>query len=361
MSDATGLSSEGDERSLAVGLIFSGQHAHAAGHVGTLDAIDEVESIHLCGIEGGELDEKAALSSKVKSTTRSVEELLAGPKLDAVLVCVQSDLSAGVMQECVDASLPVVFEKPGALTAAELRSVADSARERGLTMGTMFHNRWTPVSQEVRRAVRDGALGRVMTAEARMVTSQVRNRMARWPWMFERATAGSGILGWLGCHLIDLMCYLLDDRVIEVTAMVGTQNPEDIDVEDTALLVMKFGSGALGTLHAGYLLPGGGPGLGYDNFLAMRGVDGYVRVDSTQGEQYSLYSVAPGWAAGGLRERKFVYPEVSAYRDITRDSLRASRTGAPAPAPIEAMVHVLEVIEAALESSETGRAVRIDG
>ena len=361
MTNAADISGAGDERALVVGFIFSGQHAHAGGHMVTLDPIDEVESIHLCGIAGGELEEKAALSSKVKSTTRSVEELLAGPKLDAVLVCVQSDLGAGVMQQCVDAGLPVVFEKPGALTAAELRSVADSARERGLTIGTMFFNRWTPLSQEVRRAVRDGALGRVMTAEARMVTSQVRNRMARWPWMFERATAGSGILGWLGCHFIDRICYLLDDRVVEVTAMVGTQNPEDIDVEDTALLVMKFGSGVLGTLHAGYHLPGGGASLGNDTFLAIRGVDGYVRIDPTLGEQYTLYSIAPGWAAGGLRERKFVYPEVSAYRDITVDSLRASRTGAPAPAPIEAMVHVLEVIEAALESSETGRAVRIDG
>ena len=351
----------------AVGYIFSGKHAHANGHMGTLDVLSEVESIHLCGIEGAEMEEKAALSSKVKSRTLSVEELLAGPKLDAAVVCLRSDICADVLQACVEAGLPVVFEKPGALTAAALRSVADSARDRGLTMGTMFQNRWTPVMQDARRAIQDGALGRVMTAEARLVTSQVRYRIERSGWMFQRAKAGSGILGWLGCHYIDLLCYLLDDRIVEVTAMVGVQNPEEIDVEDTAFLAVKFASGVLGTLHFGYHLAGGRGGpMSNDTFIALRGVDGYARIDGALRDRYSLYSIAPGWAAGGLRERAFKPPESQAYGNLSGEEfistfLRASRTGAAAPAPIEAMVHVLDVIEAALKSSETGRVVRVDG
>ena len=40
------------DRPFAVGYIFSGKHAHANGHMGTLDVLSEVGSIHLCGIEG---------------------------------------------------------------------------------------------------------------------------------------------------------------------------------------------------------------------------------------------------------------------------------------------------------------------
>ena len=47
-----------------------------------------------------------------------------------------------------------------------------------------------------------------MAVEARMVTSQVRYRDPAH-WLFQRATAGSGILSWLACHYLDLLCYLL--------------------------------------------------------------------------------------------------------------------------------------------------------
>ena len=261
---------------------------------------------------------------------------------------------------------PVLFEKPGALRAADLRRIADLARDRGLTMGTMFQNRWNPASQEARQAVRDGALGRVMAVEARMVTSQVRYRNPDH-WLFGRATAGSGILSWLGCHYLDLLCYLLDDRVEEVTAMVAQQNPEDIEVEDTACLVMRFSSAVLGTLHAGYHLPGsmaGYAGASYDSFIGLRGTDGYIRLPRSEHNAYTVFSIAPGWAAGGKRERQFDLLPSPAYggvagEDFVTAFLEASRTGAPAPTPIEAMVHVLEIIEAALESAAAGRAVRI--
>lgn len=230
----------------------------------------------------------------------------------------------------------------------------------------MFQNRGLPTVREARQARRDGALGRVMAVEARMVTSQVRYRNPSH-WLFRQATAGSGILSWLGCHYIDMLCFLLDDRIVEVTAMVGRQSPEEIEVEDTACLAMRFSSGVLGTLHAGYHLAGSRPGYSggaYDSFIALRGTDGYVRLPMSEGSRYTLFSIAPGWAAGGRRERAFDLPESPAYggragEEFVTSFLRATRTGEPPPCTIDDAVHVLDVVEAALESSATGRAVRL--
>ena len=355
-----------NERPYVVGFIFSAQHGHAKGHMRTLNELADVRDIHVCAIAEGELEELAGMSSKVRTTTRSMDELLRRDDLDALVVCVRNDLGPGVLQAGLDAGLPSIFEKPVALSADHLRPVAEAARKKGITIGNFLQWRGQPEIQEIRQARIDGALGRVMAVEARMVTSQARYRRPS-NWMFQKETAGSGILGWLGCHFLDMMIYTMGDTVVEVIAMCANQAGEKITVEDTALLVMKYASGTLGTLHTGYLLPKYPGSGGDDNFLALRGTEGYARLPlDGEGSRFDLLSVAPGWAAGGLRRRSFEPPQSPFYGGTSGevfllDFLNAARAGEPARSPIEAMVHVLEIIDAALQSSETGRAVRIEG
>ena len=354
------------ERPFQVGAIVS-PHPHAAMHLKTLDVLEPVEAIHLCSVEGADLAALGALSSKVRTTMTDVGEVIARPEVDALLVCVRNDLCPPILQAALAAGKPVMFEKPGALRAGDLRPLADLASEKHLTTGVMLQWRGHPAIQEVKQAIGGGALGRVMAVEARMVTSQVRYRDPSH-WLFRKDTAGSGILSWLACHYLDALCFLLDDRVAEVAALVGQQNPEQIEVEDTACLALRFGSGALGTFHAGYHLAGstaGYSGAAYDTFIAVRGTDGYVRLPLSERIGYTLVSEAPGWAAGGRRERNFELPASPAYGGRAGEAfllsfLRAARAGEPFLCPIDAAVHVLEIVEAALESSATGRLIRID-
>ena len=70
------------------------------------------------------------------------------------------------------------------------------------------------------------------SVESRMVTSQVRYRDPGH-WLFNKEQAGSGMLSWLACHHIDMLSYLLSERIVEVSAMVANNNPEKVAVEDT--------------------------------------------------------------------------------------------------------------------------------
>ena len=330
-----------------------------------MEVLPEVETVHVCHIGGGDRDGIREASSKIASETQHLEEMLKHD-VDALIVSVRNDECPAVLEAAVAAGKSALFEKPGALTAERLRGIAEAAGGKNLTMGTMLTFRNDPVILDVRRAVDGGALGDVMAVEARQVTSQVRYRDPNF-WLFDKSKAGSGILSWLGCHHIDALCYLLSDRVESVAAMVDTKNPFPIDVEDTACLVLKFKSGALGTVHAGYHLVGsssGYSGARYDAFMALRGTEGYVRIPLSERGGYSLNSIADGWASGGVRDYSFSLPSSPAYggvagEEFVRQFLQASRTGASALAPIEAMVHVLDVIEAAIESSQTGRTVTV--
>ena len=348
----------------AVGFVTS-ENPHSLMHMRTLEALPEVEAVHVCHFGRGDRDAIRQASTKIATETERLDELLERD-VDALLVSVRNDECPSALDAAVEAGKPALFEKPGALTAERLRGIADAAGSKNLTMGTMLTFRNDPVMLDVKRAVEGGALGEVMAVEARQVTSQVRYRDPSF-WLFDKAKAGSGILSWLGCHHIDALCYLLGDRVESVAAMVDTKNPFPIDVEDTACLVVRFSSGALGTVHAGYHLVGsasGYSGARYDAFMAMRGTEGYVRIPLSERGGYSLNSIAEGWASGGVRDYAFTVPSSPAYggiagEEFVRQFLQASREGSPALAPIESMVHVLDVIEAAVESSATGRTVAV--
>ena len=348
----------------SVGFVTS-ENPHSLMHMRSLEVLPEVECVHVCHVGGGDRDGIRQASSKIASETEQLDEMLMND-VDALIVSVRNDECPAVLEAAVAAGKSALFEKPGALTAGRLRGIAEAAGGKNLTMGTMLTFRNDPVILDVRRAVDGGALGEVMAVEARQVTSQVRYRDPNF-WLFDKSKAGSGILSWLGCHHIDALCYLLSDRVESVAAMVDTKNPFPIDVEDTACLVLKFKSGALGTVHAGYHLVGsssGYSGARYDAFMALRGTEGYVRIPLSERGGYSLNSIADGWASGGVRDYSFSLPSSPAYggvagEEFVRQFLHASRDGSPALAPIEAMVHVLDVIEAAIESSATGRTVTV--
>ena len=352
------------KRSFSVGYVFS-DNPHSLMHARTLQALPEVQSLHLCKQGQGNIGEIEKQTTKAVTRTEQIEDLLRRD-VDALMVSVRNDECPAVLDAAVDAGKPALFEKPGALTAGRLQSIADAARKKSLTMGAMLTFRNDPVILDVKLAIRNGALGDVMAVESRQVTSQVRYRDPTF-WLFDKAKAGSGILSWLGCHHIDALCYLLDDRIESVAAMLDTKNPFPIDVEDTACLLLKFSNGVIGTMHAGYHLVGsstGYSGASYDAFLAVRGTEGSARIPLSERGGYSVTSIADGWRAGGERHHTFTLPESPAYggvagEEFVRQFLIASSEGSPALAPIESVVHVLHVIEAAIEASASNRTVAV--
>lgn len=357
----------GDPDGFVVGCVLT-THPHTVAHLKTLHILPEVTEIHAVWIDG---TDPATFGpdvplGKIVRTHVTLTDLLAVRDLDAAVVCVRTDLCPDVLRAIVEAGLPALFEKPGALDAATLWALATTARERQVTVGTFLSWRGHPAVVQTRDAIRDGAVGEVLGVEGRMVTSQVRFRDPSH-WLFQKATAGSGILSWLGCHYLDALCYLTDDTVAEVTAFVGNRNPERIDVEDTACMALRFGGGAIGTFHAGYHLVGSVPGYmgaSYDTFLGVRGTLGFARLPLSEASKATLVSEAPGWREGGRREWTYDLPASSAYHGVpgeefVRRFLRDSRARVTAVAPIEAIAHVLDIVEASIASSATGRAVRV--
>lgn len=224
--------------------------------------------------------------------------------------------------------------------------------------------RFDPLVQQIRSLVQGGILGQLWSIEMHWITSRVGRREGepahRDPrsYLFRSQVSRGGMLQWLGCHFLDLMVHVTQQPVASVMAMTARQTTGEIEVEDTATCLLRFGSGMLGSLHVGYLLPYGG-----QMALGLRGSLGWVHWDAMAGRSFTAHSESPGWIAAPTRVFDFPSPALPTYGAGTgelllRDFVRCIEENAAAPAyTIADALHVLRVLDAAYESAASGQAV----
>jgi predicted dehydrogenase len=306
--------------------------------------------------------------AKVEGVFTHLAELLEQPRLAFVIAALRNDLGPGVCAQVIDAGKPIMAEKPIGRTAPDVERVARAAEQAGVVLSVCYQNRYHPCAVEARDLVRAGMIGPVTTLETRLLTTQVRFRNPQH-WLFTQQYAGGGILSWLGCHHIDMLRYVSGDEVVAVSAEVNTMSGEAIDVEDVATLALRFRSGAIGAVHCAYVLALSGSGYhgsGYDSYMAFRGPAGRVYWDPTERRAPRLHaeSTRPAWQAAPIRQFEYQPAESPAYggahgEAFMRDFIRACRGEIAPPTTGRDALAVARIVDAAYESSRTGRRVEI--
>lgn len=337
-------------------------HPHALLLLRTLHNLREIGEV-LVWKESPRAPSRGVAGGKVGIVTTDLGAILQRTDVDFAIVCVRHDLAARVAMQALRTGKPVLMEKPAGLNSRELTRLAAFARRRKLPVGVLYGQRAHPAVQVARREVAAGHLGRLLTVEARLVTTQVRFRDPR-SWLFRRPAAGGGILTWLGCHYLDLIPFITGDEIVAVSADLATLSGESIGVEDVAVLTLRFRSGAVGTLHTGYLLAGRGSGYrnpaGFENYLACSGRKGRL-VWRGMKSRTLLLEAEPGGKTPGRRRMRFRVPASDSYggaigERFMRRFIAALRGEAELPATLEDALRVMRVLEAAHRSARTRRS-----
>ncbi|MCC7493759.1 MAG: Gfo/Idh/MocA family oxidoreductase [Fimbriimonadaceae bacterium] len=345
-------------------------HPHAASHLTTLQTMPEVSGIHLWDPDPAVAE---ALAAKVGPKLRAVHQHLDSVRSEAAvpwaIAGLRHDRHAELLLRWAEAGKSVLSEKPIGLNSAEVRPVVAAYRQRGLSLSVLYTNRFKPAVGLLREAVAKGWLGRLCSAETRLHTTTVGLRNPRH-WLFNKALSGGGILPWLGCHYLDLLRYILGSEVVSVTAHCATLSGEAIDVEDMAVLTLRFANGCLATASFGYLMPGGSGGNSFaskDTWLGLKGTLGSASFAPTDDPQVvDLVTFHPDWVGAPERRVSFREEVVPAYGDrpgleFAQQALRAALAGEDGPATGEDMLRTWEIIEAAWESAERGVTVALAG
>jgi predicted dehydrogenase len=342
-------------------------HPHAASQVRTLQLVDEVESIVLCDEDAtAAASLRAKCPDKIEETPLSLEQVIRREDVKFVWGCFRTDRNGPAVLRALQAGKHVMSEKPMGISASVIEEIVRMARANGLTLSVCYQNRYHPVTQDMRRYLQEGAIGQVMNAEVRMVTSQVKFRNPKH-WLFRQEAAGGGILSWLMCHYFDLLRYLLRDEVVEVSAVTGTLNGQDIDVEDTASGALRFRSGVIAAFNAGYLLSmstGGFIQPSYDIYVGIRGRDGSLTWEAEANRpRLRVQSVLAHWNRSvPVRTVEYSMDHGEGYGgnhgiEFVRQFIRAALHGEEAPTTGEDALKVAHIVEACYRSSQTGQRV----
>lgn len=154
----------------------------------------------------------------------------------------------------------VFCEKPLARTAAEAKSMLDAAEKTGVKHMVAFNYRFVPAVVQARKLIESGALGKIYHWRAVYLQEWGMDPAMPTSWRFQKEPAGSGALGDLGAHIIDLARFLVGEpkQVMGMTKTWLTERPAGdgsgtmvpSDVDDAFVALVSFENGALGTLEA---------------------------------------------------------------------------------------------------------------
>lgn len=177
-----------------------------------------------------------------------LEAFLAHRPMDLVMIGSPSGLHAEEGIAAAKRRLHVLTEKPIDITTARADALIEAAKQNHVKLGVMFQDRVKPDIQRLKRWIDQGVLGKLLFVDARVKWYRPREYYANSKWRGTLELDGGGALMNQGVHTVDLLLWLLGD-VIRVQARTATVL-HSIQSEDTAMAILEFSSGALGSLQA---------------------------------------------------------------------------------------------------------------
>ena len=225
----------------------------------------------VCGRDAQRAEEAAARLGWTESATdwRSV---VARDDIDVIDICTPGDSHAEIAVAALGAGKHVLCEKPLANTVAEAEAMveaAERAHAHGVRAMVGFTYRRVPAIALARRLVAEGRIGEVHHVRAQYLQDWIADPEAPLSWRLEKDKAGSGALGDIGAHIIDLTQFITQDRILEVSGQLttfvkerplatehsglsGTASTERgaVTVDDAAVFLARFTGGAVGVFEA---------------------------------------------------------------------------------------------------------------
>lgn len=215
-------------------------------------------------------------------------ELIEDPDIQVFDNCGPNALHAEATIAAARAGKHLLCEKPLGRDAGESFAMWEAAEAAGVRHLCGFNYRFVPAIAFARELLASGELGEILHYRARYLQDWGLASGLPAAWRFVRAEAGSGALGDLGSHIVDLGRYLVG----EITEVVGTtqtfipvREGVPVDVDDAFSATVSFDNGALGSLEASRVCPGRKNQLAFE----INGTKGSLSFDLERLNELTLY------------------------------------------------------------------------
>lgn len=303
------------------------------------------------------------LSSKFGGKVyESVDELLDDQTIDAVSICSSNATHAELTIKALNSGKHVLCEKPMATNIEDCKKMGDTASQVNKILMVGHNQRFAPAHVQAKKILQSGELGRVISFR----TTFGHRGPEYWSadksintWFFNKNAAFMGATADLGIHKLDLIMWLLDDKVEKVSAFCETLDKKDnegkpIGVDDNMVSLLKMKKGAIGTLTASWTYYGD-----EDNSTILFCENGVLRIYDDPDFPIEVVK----------KDRSRVYYKVGAIQtndDLVQDNsgvidafIYAIKHNETPLVPFSEAVEAMEAIFACLESSDKHLHVEI--
>jgi predicted dehydrogenase len=236
--------------------------------------------------------------------------LIARDDVDLVDIAAPGDLHAPIAIAALEAGKHVLCEKPLANTLAEaeaMKAAADAAYPRGARAMVGFNYRRVPALALARRLVEQGRIGPLRHVRAVYLQDWLADPEAPMTWRMRAERAGSGALGDLGAHVVDLARYLTGDEIAGVSAVSATFVRErpmadgtgngTVTVDDAVVFAGRLASGALASFEATRYATGRKNGLR----IELNGARGSLAFDLERLNELEFFDAGDDSTDSGFR------------------------------------------------------------
>ncbi|RPG25314.1 MAG: gfo/Idh/MocA family oxidoreductase [Gammaproteobacteria bacterium TMED50] len=200
--------------------------------------------------------QRVADRHQVPAVHGDVNELLE-TDIDAVAIVTPNDSHASLAIAAAKAGKHVLCEKPMAMTAEEALAMTTAANDAGIVTGINFTWRHPAAAQYARHLVESGEIGRVFHITGCFNQGWLSNPNVPLVWRLQKIKTGTGCLGDIGAHILDLAEWISGESISSVCGDLATfvnERPKmdgtglgKVDVDDAATVLTRFSSGAMGS------------------------------------------------------------------------------------------------------------------
>ncbi|MDG2307515.1 MAG: Gfo/Idh/MocA family oxidoreductase [Candidatus Binatia bacterium] len=249
-----------------IGYQFMGRtHSNAWRQVGRFfDVPAQPVMKVVCGRDKGGVNAAAAKLGWEESAT-SWEEVVSRPDIDAIDICTPGDSHMPIAIAAAEAGKAILCEKPLANTLEEAERMLAAVKKAGVPHMLCHNYRRAPAVALAKRLIDDGRVGKIHHYRGTYLQDWIVDPKFPRVWRLEKAKAGSGALGDIGSHSLDLARHLVGE-ITEVSGLLETFIDErplpegggtgKVDVDDAALALVRFQNGAIGSIEGTRFAPG---------------------------------------------------------------------------------------------------------
>ncbi len=361
-----------------IGYAFMGRaHSHAWRNVARVfDVPLEPSMACICGRSA---DAVASAAAKLGWASHETDwrRVIERDDIGLIDVSTPGDSHAEIAIAALEAGKHVLCEKPLANTLEEAEAMAAAAaKASGVRAMVAFNYRRVPAVELARRLISDGRLGTIRHVRAVYLQDWIVDPEFPLVWRLQRELAGSGALGDIGAHIVDLSQHLLGDSIASVSGLTETfvrerpmpdgRGSGEVTVDDAALFVARFAGGAVGTFEASRFATGRKNGLR----IEVNGSRGSLVFDLERLNELELYQANDVADTAGFRRvlvTESDHPWVGAwwppghvlgwehtFTHQAHDLLHAVANDEDCAPTFADGLQVQRVLDAVLRSSETG-------